>query len=66
MLAPHRIPGGPRRLNLIQGQLFRVAGHDPMTLAAVVGVMTMVGLIACVVPAVRAARIDPGMALRAR
>jgi putative ABC transport system permease protein len=51
---------------MIQGLLFRVAGHDPMTLAAVVGVMTMVGLIACVVPAVRAARIDPGMALRAR
>ena len=51
---------------LIQGLLFRVPGHDPITLAAVVGLMTIVGVIACFVPALRAARIDPGMALRAR
>ncbi len=51
---------------MIQGLLFKVPGHDPLTLVAVLGVMTVVGVIACVVPALRAARIDPGMALRAR
>jgi predicted permease len=51
---------------IIQGLLFRVAGHDPMTLAAVLCLMTIVGMIACVVPALRAARIDPGVALRAQ
>jgi predicted permease len=50
----------------IQGLLFRVPGHDPMTLAAVLGLMTVVGVTACVVPAMRASRIDPAVALRAR
>ena len=51
---------------LIEGLLFRVAGRDPLTLVSVLGVMALVGVIACIVPALRAARIDPGMALRAR
>ena len=51
---------------LIQGLLFRVPGNDPLTLVAVLALMTVVGVVACLVPAFRAARIDPGMALRAR
>ncbi|HET9275877.1 MAG TPA: FtsX-like permease family protein [Gemmatimonadales bacterium] len=51
---------------LIQGLLFGVAPHDPFTLAAVTGVMLSVGLFACWIPALRAARIDPGIAIRAQ
>jgi putative ABC transport system permease protein len=51
---------------MIQGLLFGVPGRDPITLVAVLALMTIVGVIACLVPALRAARIDPAMALRAR
>lgn len=44
--------------------LFGVAPHDPLTLAAVATIMAGVGNAACWVPAIRAARIDPGVALR--
>ena len=50
---------------LIRGLLFGVAPHDPITLAGVIIIMAAVGLIACWTPALRAARIDPGIALRA-
>jgi putative ABC transport system permease protein len=49
---------------LMQGLLFGVAPHDPVTLAAVSAIMAAVGIIACWVPALRAARIDPAVALR--
>ncbi|HEV8358768.1 MAG TPA: ABC transporter permease [Gemmatimonadales bacterium] len=51
---------------LIQGLLFGVAPHDPVTLAAVATLMAAIGLGACWVPALRAARIDPGVAIRAQ
>ena len=51
---------------LMRGLLFGVAPHDPATLLAVAVVMTAVGLAACWLPARRAARIDPGIALRAQ
>ncbi len=51
---------------LMQGLLFGVAPHDPMTLVGVAVLMAAVGVGACWVPAVRAARIDPGVALRAQ
>jgi predicted permease len=51
---------------LMQGLLFGVAPHDPMTLAMVVVLMAVVGIGACWVPALRAARIDPGIALRSQ
>lgn len=51
---------------LMQGMLFGVAAHDPITLSTVAAVMALVGIAACWVPALRAARIDPGIALRAQ
>lgn len=48
----------------IQGMLFGVPPHDPVTLAIVALVMLSVGILACWVPAARAARIDPAEALR--
>lgn len=48
----------------VQGLLFGVQPHDPATLAAVVAMMAAVGIGACWAPAIRAARIDPAVALR--
>jgi predicted permease len=50
---------------LIQGLLYGIAPHDPLTLGAVAFLMLLIGVGACWVPAVRAARIDPGIAIRA-
>jgi putative ABC transport system permease protein len=49
----------------IKNMLYGVSAFDPMTLAATVGVLTMVALAASVIPALRAASIDPIRALRA-
>ncbi|MFL5613587.1 MAG: ABC transporter permease [Gemmatimonadaceae bacterium] len=49
---------------LMQGLLFGVQPHDPVTLVGVSAVMALVGILACWIPALRAARIDPAVALR--
>ena len=51
---------------LMQGLLFGVAPHDPVTLALVAIVMAAVGIGACWIPAIRAGRVDPAVALRAQ
>jgi predicted permease len=51
---------------LIQGLLFGVAPNDPLTLAAVALAMMAIGVAACWVPARRAARVDPAVAMRGR
>jgi putative ABC transport system permease protein len=48
----------------IASLLFGVTPHDPVTLAAVSLGMTAIAMIACCVPAARAARIDPMLALK--
>jgi putative ABC transport system permease protein len=50
---------------VLRGLLFGVAPYDPTTLMAVTLVLTTVGVAGCWVPAARAARVDPGVALRA-
>ena len=49
---------------LMTGLLFGVATHDPITLLAVTLLITAVGLGACAVPAVKAARVDPVRAIQ--
>jgi predicted permease len=48
----------------IEGLLFGVAPHDPATFVAVVAVMGAIGVVACWIPALRAARIDPAITMR--
>ena len=50
---------------VIRGLLFGVAPHDPVTLVGVAVLMAAIGLCACWIPAMRAARIDPAIAMRA-
>jgi putative ABC transport system permease protein len=49
---------------LIRGLLFGVTPNDPVTLAGVAGLMVVIGLGACWLPARRAASIDPAVAIR--
>jgi predicted permease len=49
---------------LIRGLLFGVAPHDPLTLMGVAVMMAAVGVGACWLPALRAARIEPAIAIR--
>jgi len=51
---------------LIQGLLFGVTPNDPVTLAAVALAMVAIGVAACWVPARRAAKVDPAVAMRGR
>ena len=50
---------------VIQGLLFGVAPHDPVTFLGVAGMMAGIGIVACWIPALRAARIDPAITMRA-
>jgi len=49
---------------VIATQLWGVSAYDPFTLGAVSVLLLITGLIACWIPARRAARVDPLVALR--
>jgi putative ABC transport system permease protein len=53
--------GGTR---LLQTSLYEVSPMDPGVIAGVVALLVMITLVACFVPAWRATRIDPAVALR--
>jgi ABC-type antimicrobial peptide transport system permease subunit len=50
--------------HVLQALLYGVGPHDPATLAAAAGFLATVAMIAIVVPALKAARCDPVVAIR--
>jgi putative ABC transport system permease protein len=48
----------------LTSQLFGVSAHDPATLLGVAVLLLVIGLVACWIPARRATRVDPLVALR--
>jgi predicted permease len=51
-------------MRLLSGMLFEIKPSDPLTLAAVAVLLSVVALLACYIPARRAMRVDPMVALR--
>jgi putative ABC transport system permease protein len=51
-------------VDIIRGLLFGVGARDPVTLLGVSGMMAVIGLVACWIPALRASRIDPAITMR--
>jgi ABC-type lipoprotein release transport system permease subunit len=49
---------------VVASQLYGISAQDPLTIVAVAGFMLGVALSACYVPAWRATKVDPMIALR--
>jgi len=59
------VVAGAFAVRILQSQLFGVTPADPATFVIVPIVLLIVATLACVLPAVRATRLDPTVALRA-
>jgi putative ABC transport system permease protein len=49
---------------LLRTLLFGIGARDPVTMASVAGILGFVAFLACYIPAYRATRVDPVVALR--
>lgn len=58
------VAGAMAATRLMRGLLFGVTPNDPLTLGGVALLMVAVGVAACWLPARRAARVDPAVAMR--
>jgi predicted permease len=59
------LAGAAAASRLIRALLFDVPLLDPLTYGAVIVLFTLVGALACLIPSLKASRIDPLLALRA-
>jgi len=50
--------------NLLSGEIWGVSARDPLTLAGIAVIIAAAGAFACLIPARRASRVDPLVALR--
>jgi putative ABC transport system permease protein len=50
---------------LLRSWLFGVGSADPVTIGAVIGLLSIVALIACLMPTFRAIRLDPAEVMKA-
>ena len=58
-------PGRFALTRVLQTLLFGVTAHDPLTFAGNAALLVAVATAACVLPALRATRVNPIIALRA-
>jgi len=58
------VPASIALARILQNRIWGIKSADPLTLVAVSLVLTAVGLAACYIPARRATKVDPMMALR--
>jgi putative ABC transport system permease protein len=61
---PAGLAGAWGLTHLMAGLLYNVKANDPATFAAVLTALAVTALLACCVPALKAARVDPMVALR--
>jgi putative ABC transport system permease protein len=60
------VAGAILSARVIRGLLFGVEPYDPATMITVSVLMAVIGLVACWIPALRAARIDPAITMRSQ